>query len=42
MLENIFLGQRKKKDKMFVIKMSETGSGSGVDLVKKLQHGSDY
>jgi hypothetical protein len=39
--ENKFLGQGSDADKVFVFKMSEVGSGSGVDLVKRMQPGRD-
>jgi hypothetical protein len=38
---NKFPGQRADLDKVFVFKMSEVGSGSGVDLVKPMQPGED-
>jgi hypothetical protein len=39
--ENKFLGQRADLDKVFVLKMSEVGPGSGVDLVKRMQPGEN-
>jgi hypothetical protein len=39
--ENLFPGQGSDSDKVFVFKMSEVGPGSGVDLVKRMQHGGD-
>ena len=39
--ENKFPGQGSDSDKVFVFKMSEVGPGSGVDLVKQMQAGSD-
>jgi hypothetical protein len=39
--ENKFQGQGADLDKVFVFKMSEVGSGSGVDLVKRMQPGED-
>ena len=39
--ENKFPNQGSDSDKVFVFKMSEVGPGSGVDLVKRMQVGSD-
>ena len=38
---NQFPGQGNETDKVFIFKMSETGPGSGVDLVKRMQPGGD-
>jgi hypothetical protein len=39
--ENKFPGQGADLDKVFLFKMSEVGPGSGVDLVRRMQHGGD-
>ena len=39
--ENRFPGQGADSDKVFIFKMSEVGTGSGVDLVKRMQVGED-
>ena len=39
--ENRFLGQGADADKVFVFKMAKIGPGSGVDLVRRMQPGSD-
>ena len=36
-----FLGQNDDADKVFVFKMSKVGSGSGMDLVRRMQQGGD-
>ena len=41
MQENKFPGHGSNSDKVFVFKMSEVGSGSGVHLVKRMQPGRD-
>jgi hypothetical protein len=39
--KNMFPGQGEDSEKVFVFKMSEVGSGSGVDLVRRMQSGGD-
>ena len=39
--KNMFLGQGNNFEKVFIFKMSEIGSGSGVDLVRRMQPGGD-
>ena len=37
----MFPGQGDDSDKVFIFKMSKVGSGSGVDLVRRMQPGGD-
>ena len=39
--QNSFLGQSEKTDKVLIFKMSKIGRGSGVDLVRSMQHDRD-
>ena len=38
---NMFPGQGNDSEKVFIFKMSEISSGSGVDLVRRMQPGGD-
>ena len=40
-MKNMFPGQREDLDKVYVVKMFEVGSGSGVDIVKQMQASGD-